>query len=119
VNRTLAVEIPFPPSVNRIWRNVAGRTLLSADGRAYRSRVAVEFMRPSVIRFGSAPVSVSIAAWMPDARRRDLDNLLKAALDALTHAGCWDDDSQIAEINIRRAGISRENPRLSVVVQEV
>lgn len=117
--RVLAIELPFPPSVNRIWRTVAGRTLLSAEGRTYRRRVAVEFMRPSVIRFGATPVTVSIAAWMPDRRRRDLDNLLKAALDALTHAGCWDDDSQIEDLSIRRAGFAPDNPRLSVVVREV
>lgn len=116
--RTLALEIPFPPSVNRIWRNVAGRTLLSRDGREYRARVAAEFLRPSVIRFGASPVAVHLAAWLPDARRRDIDNLLKAALDALTHAGCWDDDSQIQTLSIRRAGIDRASPRLSVVIQE-
>ena len=38
-----------------------------------------------------------IEAWMPDKRVRDLDNLLKAPLDALTRAGFWVDDSQIAD----------------------
>ena len=35
--------------------------------------------------------------------RRDLDNLLKGLLDALTHAGLWLDDSQVADLRIRRA----------------
>jgi crossover junction endodeoxyribonuclease RusA len=31
----------------------------------------------------------------PDARRRDIDNYNKALFDALTHAGIWEDDSQV------------------------
>ncbi|EGM8635893.1 RusA family crossover junction endodeoxyribonuclease, partial [Escherichia coli] len=34
--------------------------------------------------------------------RRDLDNILKAPLDALTHAGLLMDDEQFDEINIVR-----------------
>ena len=32
-----------------------------------------------------------------------LDNLLKSAMDALTHAGVWADDSQIDSLLIERA----------------
>jgi crossover junction endodeoxyribonuclease RusA len=53
-----------------------------------------------------------IQAWLPDRRRRDLDNLLKAVQDALAHAGVYDDDSQIVDLRIRRAGIDRAYPRL-------
>ena len=47
-------------------------------------------------------VAVRIEAQPPDRRVRDLDNLLKAPLDALTHAGLWVDDSQIDELTIMR-----------------
>ena len=46
---------------------------------------------------------VKIVAYMPDRRRRDLDNILKALFDALTHAGVWSDDSQIDAISLIRA----------------
>ena len=39
--------------------------------------------------------------YPPDARRRDLDNLLKCTLDSLVHAGLLEDDSQIKHIDIR------------------
>jgi crossover junction endodeoxyribonuclease RusA len=49
-----------------------------------------------------ARLSVRIEAWMPDRRRRDLDNLMKSTLDSITHAGVWEDDSQIDHLSIRR-----------------
>ena len=48
-------------------------------------------------------IAVEIEAFMPDRRKRDLDNILKALLDALTHAGVWADDSQIVDLRIRKA----------------
>jgi crossover junction endodeoxyribonuclease RusA len=41
-------------------------------------------------------------AFPPDRRRRDLDNLPKAVLDSLAHAGVYEDDSQIDLLIIRR-----------------
>lgn len=37
---------------------------------------------------------------MPDCRRRDLDNLQKAAFDALTKSGFWLDDSQVVDYHV-------------------
>ena len=110
------IVLPWPPSVNRMWRNVRGRTLLSADGRRYRADAVAATLREKPMAYGSAPVSVAITAWVPDARRRDADNLLKAPLDVLVHAGVLDDDSQIEVLSIRKAGIDRANPRLEVIV---
>jgi crossover junction endodeoxyribonuclease RusA len=49
-----------------------------------------------------ALLRLDVEAWMPDRRRRDLDNTLKATQDAMTHAGIWDDDSQIDDLRIVR-----------------
>lgn len=113
----LILTLPFPPSVNRIWRAVAGRILLSRDGRAYREAVARQWLAARLQGHGRRPLVVSIDAWMPDNRRRDLDNLQKASLDALQRAGAFHDDSQICDLRIRRAGIDRQNPRLEVVLE--
>ena len=51
----------------------------------------------------TGPVVVDIEAFMPDRRRRDLDNLLKGLLDSLTHAGVWEDDNQVVDLRIRKA----------------
>jgi len=50
-------------------------------------------------------LSVRIEAYPPDKRKRDLDNLPKAPLDALTISGLWKDDSQIDELHIVRCSV--------------
>ena len=50
--------------------------------------------------------SYFLAPWTPpDLRRRDLDNLLKPTLDALQHAGVYEDDSQVDLLMTRRGGV--------------
>jgi len=101
------LDLPWPPTANKYWRNVNGRMVLSREGRRYREAVdglvwqlVCESGRP--ISFGDTELELEIAAFPPDRRRRDLDNLLKPLLDALQHAGVFDDDSQIGRLSISR-----------------
>lgn len=104
----IELRLPFPPSVNAMWRTprsgpLAGRTMLSEDGRRYRRAVA-DAVR--LARAGSQlrqRLAVTIEARMPDRRKRDLDNLPKAVLDGLTHAGVWLDDGQIDDLRVWRS----------------
>jgi len=97
--------LPWPPSLNTYWRNVGGRTLISSEGRAYREAVVWLAKSENWPKHGDKRLTVTVEAWVPDKRRRDLDNMLKAALDALTHAGVWDDDGQIDDLRIVRMPI--------------
>ncbi|PZY00454.1 hypothetical protein DIV31_27385 [Escherichia coli] len=54
----------------------------------------------------------------PDKRRRDLDNILKAPLDVLTHAGLLIDDEQFDEINIVRGQLV-PGGRLGIKITEL
>jgi len=47
-------------------------------------------------------LAVTVDLYPPDKRRRDVDNSAKATLDALAHAGVYEDDSQIDDLHIRR-----------------
>jgi crossover junction endodeoxyribonuclease RusA len=96
--------LPYPPSVNTYWRHpskgpLAGRHLISEKGREYRSQVmaAIGQVEPMKGR-----LSIGIIAYAPDKRRRDLDNILKSLLDAITAAGVVEDDSQFDVIKIVR-----------------
>ena len=98
----MKLVLPFPPSVNTYWRApntgpLAGRHLISAKGRAYQSAASaaiVEQLR-CLPKPSSSPAAVEILLYPPDARIRDIDNYNKALFDALTHAGIWEDDSQV------------------------
>lgn len=97
----LALELPFPPSVNHYWRRVGFRTLISREGRRFRERVmallAARKVQPILGR-----LSVELDLYPPDNRRRDLDNLPKAVLDALQHGGAYEDDSQIVRLALEK-----------------
>lgn len=99
------LSLPFPPTVNHIWRYTAQGVYLTPTGRLYKQRV-VDAVLLSGVRSAwdhyTGPVQVEITAYMPDRRKRDLDNCLKIVLDGLTQSGIWNDDSQIASIQICR-----------------
>ena len=98
----MKLTLPFPPSVNTYWRApnrgpLAGRHLISAAGRKYQSDACaaiIEQLR-RLPKPSTTPAAVEIVLFPPDQRRRDLDNYNKALFDALTHAGVWEDDSQV------------------------
>ena len=96
----IEITLPWPPSVNTYWRNFDGRMIISAKGREYRETVGDQMMLQKQVRHFKGPLRVEIEAWRPDKRRRDLDNLLKATLDGLAHAGVYEDDSQIVDLRI-------------------
>ena len=99
----ISIELPWPPSVNRVWRNVKGKTLLSAEGRSYRELVGQHCLIKRIAgKRLAGRLSVKILVNPPNKIRRDIDNLTKVPLDALTHAAVWEDDSQIDELYIRR-----------------
>ncbi|WP_318393546.1 RusA family crossover junction endodeoxyribonuclease [Enterobacter sp.] len=103
----MKLVMPFPPTVNTYWRApnrgpLAGRHLISAKGRTYQSDACaaiIEQLR-CLPKPSSAPAAVEIILFPPDARRRDLDNYIKALFDSLTHAGVWEDDSQVKRMQV-------------------
>jgi crossover junction endodeoxyribonuclease RusA len=98
----MMLTLPFPPSVNTYWRapnsgSLKGRHLISAKGRAFQSEACaaiVEQLR-RLPKPSASLCSVEIMLYPPDNRRRDIDNYTKGLFDALTHAGVWEDDSQV------------------------
>lgn len=113
----MILTLPYPPSVNTYWRTFRGRMLISKAGRDYRSGVMSAALSERWEGLGVDLLSVTIRAYMPDARRRDIDNAFKAPLDALAHAGVYADDSQIRRLSIEHCGIDRERPRLEISLE--
>jgi crossover junction endodeoxyribonuclease RusA len=104
----MRLTLPFPPSVNTVWRNLKGRTLLSRKGREYRKAVMALVATQNAAAGLAGRLSVTVDLYPPDRRKRDIDNYGgKALLDALTHAGVWVDDEQIDSLTIRRGPVTK------------
>jgi len=96
----VTLTLPWPPSVNAYWRTFQGRMIISAKGREYRTAAIEQVRLQGGANNYKGKLCVEIEAFRPDKRRRDLDNLLKATLDACTAAGVWEDDSNIVDLRI-------------------
>ena len=111
------IVLPFPPSLNQYYRNITiggrARTLISESGRRYRDVVNSLVAETKTKRL-EGDLAIEIEAWFPDKRKRDLDNTLKATLDSLTHAGVWNDDSQIKDLHIWKAPLIGGMLKISV-----
>lgn len=98
----ITLELPWPPSVNSYWRRNGNRYFISQKGVTFRRNV---YILTSCYRkrfSKSDRLSVSIDAYPPDKRQRDLDNLLKSIQDSLEHAEVYHDDNQIDELCVKR-----------------
>ena len=112
------ITIPYPPTLNTYWRNVKGRVLISKQGREYRKQAITLAVLEKWPKYGDSRVRVVVTAYMPDKRRRDLDNLTKAVFDSLTHAGVWADDSQVDDFRIIRGPVEKPG-RLEVEINVI
>lgn len=97
------VTLPFPPSVNALYRAVGGRSILSETYRRWKREAGLTLLsqRPAKV---AGTVSVNVELCAPDKRRRDVDNAgAKAVLDLLvSHQIIEGDDSRF----LRRISIA-------------
>lgn len=101
----ILLVLPWPPSVNHYWVSSGKRRFVSARGREYRDSVRSIVSDEEIGCVLLCELSITIDAFPPDRRRRDIDNILKSPLDALQHGGVYADDYQITKLLIRRCEI--------------
>jgi crossover junction endodeoxyribonuclease RusA len=115
----MILTLPFPPSLNHYYRHVGAKVLVSADGRAYRDAVGLSVLQQCGIPTKLlGRLHVRVLVFPPDNRRRDLDNTMKALLDAIQASGVYGDDSQIDHLEITRMPPA-PGGYLSVAITEV
>jgi len=104
------LSLPWPPSVNHYWISRCGKSktgkpivlkCVGKRGKEFREEV------DSIVRsLGAEPLTgrliLDIALYPPTKRKFDIDNYLKATLDALQHAGLFEDDEQIDCITVKK-----------------
>lgn len=112
---TFMYQLPYPPSVNHIYIRTKCGVILDKKAKEYREEVISTIGKGHTTLTG--PIKLCIDVFMPDARKRDLDNIFKSLNDALTHAGVWKDDSQIEVISAKKCGIEAPGRVLVSVTQ--
>jgi len=113
----MEIVMPWPPSTNKIWRNVGKRTLLSKEARVYRNRARGELLAQGAANAKlDGRLSVRVELFPHDRRGFDIDNKLKALLDALTYSRVWLDDGQVDEILVLRSSERREGGQARVTI---
>ena len=94
----VSFTVDWPPSINRYYRHVGPRVLISREGRLYRERCIDRLKDKFSTLTGKLRFTAEL--YPADNRRRDIDNILKCLFDSLQHAGVYQDDSQIKSLHL-------------------
>ena len=107
----IVMHLPFPPSVNAVWRSNRGRVHKSSAYISWQAVAGQEWMTQKIKqpRFLPGDFSLILVLVNPDRRRRDLDNRLKACLDFCKLHRVIQDDSLARKIYLRW-GTKKEAP---------
>lgn len=81
--------------------------------QAYQYQAKVQWKKKPI----TGPVQIGISLYFGTKRRQDIDNFGKVLLDSLTGV-IWEDDSQVAEMNIRK-GYDKAKPRIEIEINQL
>ena len=98
----MKLTLPYPPSVNTYWRANGKRRFISKAGILFTQEVILIVKQSKAKSFEEKRLAINVVIHPRSKRKFDLDNTLKAILDALMKAGMYNDDSQIDYIEIAR-----------------
>lgn len=98
----LNLTLPYPPSVNTYWGFKGSQRFLTKRARDFKAQVEAAFILSEHPGLGDSRINLVVMLHAPDKRVRDIDNIAKPLLDALTQAGVFQDDGQVDRLLIIR-----------------
>lgn len=102
----IELHLPWPPTINSYYghKPMKRRVInyIKPAGKKYRQDVESAIVEQVGYLHLDDKLFVEVVLYPPDERKRDLDNYMKALLDACTHANLWFDDDQIDQLHIYR-----------------
>ena len=118
---TINLRLPYPPSVNHYYVRTNKGMAIKPEGKWYREQVGflVAIARLPRKFLGNEKVQVTIHAFTPDRIPRDVDNILKCLLDALTDAHVWGNDKQVYDLHITKDYDTKKKGYVEVTVSEI
>lgn len=99
VVQSVTLDLPYPPSANRLWGIAQGRMIKTAEYAAWLTEAGyhVATQKPGRIR---GPYAMRITAGRPDNRKRDLDNLAKPIGDLLQASRVIENDCDCQRLSM-------------------
>lgn len=106
----VCIRLGLPPSINAYWRTrvIPGKsfatTYTTPEAKAYIESVKAAWTHhwngwpPDAM---TGKLRLLILVHWPDARARDLDNVVKCLQDSLAKAGAMGDDCQVKHLSVR------------------
>lgn len=118
---TINLRLPYPPSINHYYVRTNKGMAIKPEGVWYRQQVGflVAIARLPRKFLGNEKVQVTIHAFTPDRIPRDVDNILKCLLDALTDAHVWGNDKQVYDLHITKDYDIQKKGYVEVTVSEI
>ena len=107
--------LPYPPSVNHMYEHGGRGVRLTPEAKQFR-KDAGWLVKSQGSEVCYVPIRVVLVFYKPR-REGDIDNPLKATLDAMNHI-LWDDDKLIEELDIKLK-MDVDNPRVELWVEEL
>lgn len=110
------ITLPRPPSLNRLWRiTKTGQMYKSPEYTAWKTAaqwdIKSQMRGPKICGL----FKLTLIADRPDKRRRDLDNLLKAALDSLNGIAIEDDK----DCDMLQAWWGIDGDKIQLIIEEL
>lgn len=118
---TINLRLPYPPSINHYYVRTNKGMAIKPEGKWYRQQVGflVAVARLPRKFLCNEKVQVTIHAFTPDRIPRDVDNILKCLLDALTDAHVWGNDKQVYDLHITKDYDTQKKGYVEVTVSEI
>lgn len=110
----MVIELPYPPSTNRLTRNLRGRSVTSEEARNYKQAVGY-ICNLAQLQPLAGVVAVEMVVRRPR-KVRDIDNCIKCVLDSL-QGYAYANDKQVMQLHVNMVDDKR-NPGITVTVKE-
>ena len=106
------LQLPLPPSLNSYYghhcKHNYATVYIKTKGKEYRKTVLDYIIKNNLQLRANVALTLNIVINPSSNRIWDLDNRLKATLDALTEAEVWNDDSLIYKMTIEKGEKTKE-----------
>ena len=113
-----SLTLPLGPSINSYYlRTKSGGVRVSDAGQIFRVDVKNAVVRSQMPKL-TGRLCVVMRVFPKDKRLQDIDNRIKACLDSLQHAGAFENDEQVDDLQVTRGPIV-SGGRIEVLIGEL